>query len=348
MSRFHLAAEWAPQGAVLMAWPQPESDWASLLEQAEPTFTAIAREILADQDLMLCVNSPQQAIDLKGHIVSEDDQGQLHTVVVSTNDTWARDFGPLTLADGTETRLLDATFNGWGNKFPSERDNEVNRVLHGRGAFGPLSMDSDPMVVEGGAIETDGMGTLLVNRRCVLNPNRGNPDPVHERMTQWFRERLGAAHILWLDHGHLEGDDTDGHIDTLARFADPGHIVYQSCDDPDDGHYPQLQAMAAELAALQDASGQHYHLTALPWPEPIHDAEGNRLPATYANFLITNHCVLVPCYGVPQDDEVCRVLAGCFPGRRVRGIPCRPLIRQGGSLHCLTMQLPPGAVPNAP
>ncbi|MEQ6885108.1 agmatine deiminase family protein [Salicola sp. Rm-C-2C1-2] len=348
MSRFYLAAEWAPQGAVLMAWPQPDSDWTTLLDQAEPVFTAIARAILSDQDLILCVKSQRQASDLKKHIVTKEGRGQLYTVVVSTNDTWARDFGPLTLTDGTETRLLDATFNGWGNKFLSERDNEVNRVLHRQGAFGTLAMDSDPMVVEGGAIDTDGMGTLLVNRPCIMNPNRGNPDPVEEHMTQWLRERLGAAHILWLGQGFLEGDDTDGHIDTLARFVDYRHIVYQSCNDPEDGHYPKLQAMAGELAALHSASGQHYRLTPLPWPDPIHDAEGNRLPATYANFLITNHSVLVPRYELPQDDEACRVLAGCFPERQVRGIPCRPLIQQGGSLHCLTMQLPPGAIPNAP
>ncbi|PAU81243.1 agmatine deiminase [Halovibrio salipaludis] len=346
MSRFRLAAEWAPQGSVLMAWPQPDSDWAALANHAEPTFTAIARAILAEQDLTLCVSSERQAVDLQQRLVCATDQGRLHTVVVATNDTWARDFGPLALSDGAEWRLLDATFNGWGNKFPADRDNAANHALHAQGALGSLPLESDPLVVEGGALETDGEGTLLVNRPCVLNPNRGNPEPAAERMTQWLHERLGAERILWLDNGHLDGDDTDGHIDTLARFAGPEHIVYQACDNPRDSHYAELQAMARELAAHTDGNGQPYRLTALPWPDPVHDDEGNRLPATYANFLITSHSVLVPCYDVAQDDEACRVIAGCFPQRRVQGIQCRPLIHQGGSLHCLTMQLPPGAVPD--
>ncbi len=348
VSRFRLAAEWAPQGAILMAWPQADSDWASLPGRAESTFTAIARAILPEQDLILCVRNNAQAIEIRNNLVSSSDGGRLHTVVVPTNDTWARDFGPLTLTDGASHRLLDATFNGWGNKFPSARDNAVNRRLSEAGAFGAIALASDPVVVEGGALETDGQGTLLVNRPCVLNPNRGNPEATTDGMTQWFAERLGAERVLWLDHGHLEGDDTDGHIDTLARFAHPGRIVYQGCDNPHDSHYQELQAMSRELEALRDLHGQCYQLTALPWPDPVYDEEGNRLPATYANFLITNHAVLVPCYGLPQDDEACRVLANCFPGRRIRGIQCRPLIHQGGSLHCLTMQLPPGAVPHAP
>lgn len=347
MRRFRLAAEWMPQGAILMAWPQPDSDWAALPGCAEPTFRAIIRAILPEQDLILCVGNEAQSSDLKQELVSDNDHGTLHTVVVPTNDTWARDFGPLTLSDGLDHQLLDTTFNGWGNKFPSEDDNAINRHLSATGTFGATPMQSTSMVVEGGALESDGEGTLLVNRPCVLNPNRGNPEPTTERMSQWFRERLGVENILWLDHGRLEGDDTDGHIDTLARFASPGHIVYQACDDPDDAHYAALQAMAQELATSAHANGQPYRLTALPWPDPIHDAHGNRLPATYANCLITNHAVLVPCYGVPQDDEACRILAHCFPDRRVRGIQCRPLIHQGGSLHCLTMQLPPGATPHA-
>ncbi|MGM0449797.1 MAG: agmatine deiminase family protein [Pseudomonadota bacterium] len=348
MRRFRLAAEWAPQGAILMAWPQPDSDWSDLPDHAEPTFTAIARAILLEQDLILCVRNSAQSSDMDEKLVSKNDRGRLFTVVVPTNDTWARDFGPLTLTDGSTHRLLDTTFNGWGNKFPSDKDNRVNQAIHEAGALGILPLESDPLVVEGGALETDGDGTLLVNRPCVLNPNRGNPEPTTERMSQWFSERLGAEHILWLDHGHLEGDDTDGHIDTLARFVDPSHIVYQNCDDPNDRHYTELQAMAQELAELKDPRGQPYHLTALPWPDPVYDDQGDRLPATYANFLITNQSVLVPCYDLPQDGEACRVLAECFPERRIQGIQCRPLIHQGGSLHCLTMQLPPGAVPHAP
>ena len=347
--QFRLAAEWAPQGAVLMAWPHADSDWAPIMEQAEPVFRAIALAILADEDLIVCCRNDSQAAEIKRLLTlesaSQNAGGTVHVVAVPTNDTWARDFGPLTLSDGTASHLVDPRFNAWGNKFESALDNDVNQLLHRGGLYGALPMDPMDLVVEGGALETDGEGTLLATRPCVLNPNRnGDVD------TGWIEDRLrthlGLERFLWLDHGALEGDDTDGHIDTLARFCGPGHIVYQACDERGDSHYTELQAMARELSALERADGTAYRLTGLPWPDPVHAADGRRLPATYANFLITNQAVLVPTYGVPQDDAACRILGSCFPGRRITPVQCRPLLEQRGSLHCLTMQLPPGVGPD--
>ena len=343
--QFRLAAEWAPQGAVLMAWPHADTDWAPVMEHAEPVFRAIALAVLADEDLIVCVKNHSQASEIKRSLTLEaagnGGSGTVHVVSVPTNDTWARDFGPLALSDGTRHRLVDPRFNAWGNKFESALDNEVNSLLHRGGLYGTLPMDPADLVLEGGAVETDGQGTLLATRHCLLNPNRnGDVD------TAWMEDRLqallGLERFLWLDHGALVGDDTDGHIDTLARFCAPDHIVYQGCGAPSDPHYDDLQAMACELARMQQPDGMPYRLTALPWPDPIHGTDGRRLPATYANFLITNHAVLVPVYGVAQDDAACRVLDDCFPGRRVVPVPCRVLLEQGGSLHCLTMQLPPG------
>ena len=347
-SPFRLAAEWQQQGAVLMAWPHPGTDWAPVMERAEPVFRALALAILASEDLIICCNNRSQCSDVRSIIKARAQgkklNGRLHTAVARTNDTWARDFGPLTLTNGHEHQLLDPCFNAWGNKFDASLDNRVNQTLHGQGYLGRLPMVTTPTVMEGGALETDGAGTLLTTRHSLLNPNR-NGDVTAQWMEARLAGTLGISRVLWLENGQLDGDDTDGHIDTLARFCSPGCILYQACDHHDDPHYPALRAMADELRGFARADGAPYELIPLPWPEPVHAADGRRLPATYANFLILNEAVLVPVYGVPQDEDACSILARCFPQRRIEAIQCRPLLEQGGSLHCLTMQLPPGAVP---
>lgn len=332
-----------------MAWPHQDSDWGPIMATVEPVFSAIALAILASQDLIVCCRNQSQSAEIKRKLTLESasagNPGSVHVAAIPTNDTWARDFGPLTLSNGEERQLVDARFNAWGNKFDWDLDNQVSRHLHDGGFLGSLPLIPLEMVIEGGALETDGHGTLLATRSCVLDPNR-NGDITEAWMERRLEAALGIERFLWLDHGALEGDDTDGHIDTLARFCDPGHIVYQECDDPRDAHYAELQAMAAELGNLRQRDEQPYRLTALPWPQSVYADDGRRLPATYANFLITNDAVLVPVYGVPQDDQACRTLAGCFPGRRVAPVQCRRLLEQGGSLHCLTMQLPPGVSPH--
>ena len=182
--------------------------------------------------------------------------------------------------------------------------------------------------------------TLLSTWQCLheRHPDAGR-DQISTKLAAWLHQ----DRVLWLDHGYLEGDDTDAHIDTLARFAAPDAIVFQACDDPDDSHYPELQAMAAELAALRTRDGQPYRLFPLPWPQPILDG-GRRLAASYANFLIVNGGVLIPAYGDPADGLAAGVIAQAFPDREVVQVPCRALIWQNGSLHCLTMQLPAGTV----
>jgi agmatine deiminase len=198
-------------------------------------------------------------------------------------------------------------------------------------------------VLEGGSIESDGRGTLLTTSECLLTPSR-NPTLDRTAIEQLLSEVLGADRILWLNHGYLAGDDTDSHIDTLARFCAPDHICYVACPDVADEHYSALAAMEEELQEFRQADGSPYRLTALPWPDAIHDDEGHRLPATYANFLIINDAVLLPVYGVAQDDEAIAIMTGIFPDRQIVPINCRALIHQHGSLHCVTMQIPAGVV----
>lgn len=341
-----LPAEWFPQDAILITWPHPESDWAGCLSEVENVYLDLVGAISHSQDILIQLHSSIDAERLKALFDREGiNQARCHFVDVDSNDTWARDHGPLTLVAGDDRLIRNFLFNGWGGKFEAAKDNALNRAMLDAGVFRDSVGMEDVMVeLEGGSIDVDGAGALLTTRRCLLNPNRqaDNKDAaiVEQRLADWF----GVERVFWLSNGELSGDDTDAHIDTLARFAPNGTLVYQGCDDPADEHHAGLTAMAQELAALRTAAGEPYHLIALPWPEAQYNAQGERLPATYANFLVTNQLVLVPGYGVAQDGAAAQRLAEAFPDRRVVSIDCRPLIEQGGSLHCITMQIPAGTL----
>jgi agmatine deiminase len=257
---------------------------------------------------------------------------------IPTNDTWARDFGPITIEENGVPVLLDFTFTGWGEKFAAEKDNAVNRKLLAAGAFGATALRTVDLILEGGSIESDGQGTLLTTTECLLNPNR-NPHLSREQIEERLQTELGVKNILWLQHGHLIGDDTDAHIDTLARLCPDKTIVYVACDDPEDEHFASLKAMEKEL---EQFSG--YRLLPLPWPGAKYDSAGQRLPATYANYLVINGAVLVPTYNDPADSEALEVIGKAFSDREIIGIDCSTLIRQHGSLHCITMQIPKGVI----
>ncbi|WP_363796866.1 agmatine deiminase family protein [Lysobacter firmicutimachus] len=333
-------AEWEPQSAVLIAWPNADTDWADRLGEVEETYIALVAAITRFQPALICVADDDVQAYARARLSSARiDMSRVHFIDAPYDDTWLRDSGPITLRQGDGFRLLDFRFTGWGGKFDASQDDLLVERLHEQGVFAPGSeRESIDFALEGGGIETDGAGTLLTTWRCL-----------HERHPQLGREELGARlagwlrqdRVLWLDHGYLEGDDTDAHIDTLARFAAEDAIVYQGCDDPSDSHYRELQAMAAELAALRTRDGRPYRLFALPWPQPILD-QGRRLAASYANFLIVNGAVLMPAYGDAADAAAQAVLAQAFPDREIVPVPCRALIWQNGSLHCVTMQLPQG------
>ena len=257
-----------------------------------------------------------------------------HLLPFTSNDTWARDHGFITVEefDGTKV-LLDFQFNGWGQKFAAELDNQINRHLYEQGLVEGRYESHLDFVLEGGSIESDGRGTIFTTRCCLMAPHRNQPltqQQIDERLKQY----LGAERVVWLEHGSLIGDDTDGHIDTLVRICPDDTIIYTGGD----GGHPDLDDMERELQTLRTLDGQPYRLLKLPLPRPIYD-DGDRLPATYANYLVVNGAVLVPTYNQPDlDQEAMRVVGLAYPDREIVGIDCRPVIRQHGSLHCCTMQ----------
>ena len=264
-------------------------------------------------------------------------------VLAPSNDSWARDHGPITILEDGAPHLMSFRFNGWGNKYPADLDAAITGKLHEAGAFGATPLERADLVLEGGSIDSDGQGTLLTTSRCLLSRHR-NSGASRVAMEQALGKLLGARRVLWLEHGMLVGDDTDGHVDMLARFCATDTIAYTACETPDDEHFHELQAMAGELAGLRTGRGEPYRLVPLPLPGPKRDDEGRRLPASYANFLVINGAVLVPVYGDAADNVALQCLGDCFPDRALVAIPALPLIRQYGSLHCVTMQLPAGVL----
>ncbi|OLO09051.1 agmatine deiminase [Salinicola sp. MH3R3-1] len=343
-----LFPEWHPQDAIQLTWPTPTSDWAPLLEHIEATLEAMVVAITRYQPVLIGVHDEAQHERLSARFQALGVEAERrHLVVVASDDTWARDHGPIAIERNGSIELLDYVFTGWGGKFAAARDDALTRALAAQQVFAAPVVSQD-LILEGGAIDTDGEGTLLTTSACLLNPNR-NPSLDREAIEDHLAQRLGISRVLWLEHGHLEGDDTDSHIDTLARFCDPATIAYVRCDDPRDPHYEALCAMEAELKAFRREDGSPYRLLPLPWPRACFDPDdGHRLPATYANFLIINGAVLVPTYADAADFRALQVLASAFPDREVIPIDCRAVIRQHGSLHCLTMQLPRGALNPAP
>ena len=338
-----LPAEWQPQAAVLLTWPHAYSDWRPWLAAVDRTFTLLATAISRRQAVIIgCYDTAYrdhvQALLCAAGAVME----RIRLYCVPSNDSWARDHGPITVYRDGVPVLLDFRFNGWGGKFAHELDDEITARLHSLGAFGATPLQAVELILEGGSIESDGQGTLLTTSRCLLAPTRnGLPRDVLE---QRLSDLLEIERFLWLDQGHLSGDDTDSHIDTLARFCDPGTIAYQTCTNSADSDYASLQAMEQELQIFRTLVGEPYRLVPLPLPRPCYGEDGRRLPASYANFLMINDAVLAPTYDDPADAQALACLRACFPGREVIAIPSLPLIQQYGSLHCVTMQLPAGVL----
>jgi agmatine deiminase len=335
-----LPAEWEEQDGVLLAWPHWESDWQSDLDLVEPVFTEIARQISRFETVLITAPDPEPVRLKLASAGASMDRVRLFTM--ESNDTWARDFGPISVLENDRPLLLDFVFNGWGLKFAADRDNLINRRLSNAGAFS-APLRSEGLVLEGGSIESDGAGTILTTAQCLLSPNR-NPHLSRQQIEAGLGSRLGAERFLWLENGYLAGDDTDSHVDTLARLCPGETIIHVACSDPSDEHFPAISSMVAELGVFRTREGRPYRLIPLPWPKARFDKDGLRLPATYANFLVINGAVLVPVYGEENDTVALRAIGEAFPKREIIGVDCRPLILQHGSLHCVTMQLPKGTL----
>lgn len=337
-----LPSEWAEQEFIQLTWPHEATDWAPILEEAEECYCNMAKEISLRGNLLVVTNSSFRTKQvLEKHGVVTD---RIRMFECDTNDTWARDHAFITGIQDGKRRLMDFRFNGWGMKFAANYDNLINRKLYESGMLEGTYVSCLDFVLEGGAVDCDGCGTVLTTASCLLAPNRNEPlqrADIELSLLRFFN----AKRILWLEHGWLAGDDTDGHVDTLARFCPENTIVYVKCSDAEDEHYCELEMMEKELKNFRTLSGEPYRLLALPMPDAVYD-DGMRLPATYANFLIMNNgegskAVLYPTYNQPENDNMAKVqLAKAFPGYELVGIECLTLVKQHGSLHCCTMQYP--------
>lgn len=335
-----LPAEWYPQSGVQLTWPHAGTDWAYMLEEVQECFVNIANEIAQRELLLIVTPEPEE---VKKQIAATVNMENVRFLKCGTNDTWARDHGAITMMDVDAPSLLDFTFNGWGLKFASDLDNQITRRAIEDGVLKGRYVNRLGFVLEGGSIESDGMGTLFTTSECLLSPNR-NGQMNKVEIEEYLKSVFHIQQLLWLDHGYLAGDDTDSHIDTLARLCPADTIVYVQCEDEKDEHYKSLHAMEEQLKTFRTLAGEPYRLLALPMADEVQE-EGERLPATYANFLILNDAVLYPTYDQPgKDKRAGEVLQEAFPGYDIIGIDCRALIRQHGSLHCVTMQYPTGII----
>ena len=335
-----LPAEWAPQSGIQLTWPHAGTDWAHMLTEVQACFAAIAREIAQRELLLIVTPEPEE---VKKQISATVNMQNVRFMECETNDTWARDHGAITMLDSEGTSFLDFMFNGWGLKFASDKDNLITRQAVESGFLNGRYVNRLGFVLEGGSIESDGLGTLLTTSECLLSPNR-NGQMSRDEIEDYLCSVFHLKQVLWLDHGYLAGDDTDSHVDTLARLCSPDTIAYVQCTDTQDEHYEALHQMEEQLKTFRTLNGNPYSLLALPMVDKIEE-EGERLPATYANFLIMNDAVLYPTYRQPENDQRAKeVLQEAFPEYEIVGIDCRTLIKQHGSLHCVTMQYPAGVL----
>lgn len=343
----YLPAEWEQQSLVMLTWPHQATDWQPYLREITETYIQMADAITRHEALVIATPHPIQVGALLGGRLSKEQMTNVFIYYCKTNDTWARDHGPITIKDRGEGKktLLDFRFNGWGEKFEADLDNKITKTLFEEGAFDteetgtPRLVDNDDFVLEGGSIESDGQGTVFTTEHCLMAPNRNQPLSKEEIESE-LKYRLKAKRIVWLTHGLIEGDDTDGHIDTIVRLAPDNTVLYHKYDDENDAAYQDFILLEEELKALRTIDGEPYKLIPLYAPKAIYDGE-DRLPATYANFLVINEAVLVPTYGQAEyDDMACKAVAQAFTDREIIPVDSQTIVRQHGSIHCCTMQLP--------
>ncbi len=336
-----LPAEWEAQSGILLTWPHVHSDWKDNLEEIGEVYLEICKAISQYEKVLVVCYDEQHKQEIES-IFNENDiaKGNYHLTICKTNDTWCRDYGPITVRNDGSLQLQNFIFDSWGNKYESQLDNAVSRYLHNKNYFGDNEMQDCDFILEGGSIESDGQGTILTTSHCLL---KRHPDKTKKYIEEKLNLYLGAENVLWLDHGGITGDDTDSHIDNLARFVNKHTIIYSACDDPSHPDYDSLQIMEQELKALRQANGDEYNLFPLYLPKLKSD-NGKILPASYVNFLVINDAVLVPIYDDPQDKETLEKLQQCYVSRNIIGINSKALVKQFGSIHCASMQFPAGVL----
>lgn len=343
---YRMPAEWEPQKAVLLAWPHADTDWVAYLREIQDVVVRLVEVITGYEDVIILTPDDE---DVRAHlssVLSAKRMKRVQIVTVPTDDTWVRDYGPITLVadiaghhpSSADIKLLDFRFNAWGEKFAADKDNVINGLLYAHGCLSGQYEAHLDFVLEGGSIESDGKGTLFTTSSCLLAPHRNQP-LTRRQLTLRLKTMLHAKRVVWLTHGQLMGDDTDGHIDTIVRCAPNDTLLYVSCNDRKDKHFADFQALERQLQRIKTPEGRPYRLLPLPMPEAMcYDCE--RLPATYANYLVINDAVICPTYGQPINDKIAmQVLSEAFPERNIIGVDASVIIRQHGSIHCMTMQL---------
>ena len=344
---FRLPAEWEPQSGVILIWPHEDTDWCPYLEDITEVYLQMADAITRYEALLITARDTELVRSLLAGRLTEEQMKRVTLFACDNNDTWARDVAPISLISNTTSKdsfqplhLLDFCFNGWGEKFAAEKDNRINRQLYEAGLLQGVLENHKDFVLEGGSLEGDGERTLFTTTSCLMAPHRNQPltqEDIDKRLRLFFPN---VERVIWLDYGQLAGDDTDGHIDTIVRIAPNNTLLYIGCDDREDEHYENFRLLEEQLKQLRTLDGKPYRLLRLPMPDAIYD-DDERLPATHANFLIINGAVIVPTYDQPEKDKAALdTIQEAFPDREIIGIDSRTIIRQHGSIHCLTMQLP--------
>lgn len=336
MNNRRFPAEWEKDCAILVAMPHEQTDWNYMLDEVRECYIELIKAF-ASKGIFTVVVTPdvEETRDLLKGVESD----RIIYFEALTNDTWTRDYGPLTIECGGKLKVEDFKFNGWGLKFAACYDNLVTGKMCRKGLITSERENRLGFVLEGGSVESDGKGTLLTTSTCLESPNRNgdlNRGEIEQRLSDW----LGISRFLWLEHGALEGDDTDSHIDTLARIAPYDTIIYTGCQDEKDTHFEELGRMKEQLKQFRTENGTPYNLVELPLPSAIYDEDGNRLPSTYTNYLVTPQAVFMPSYNQPLKDMTAKGILEAVFEREVITVDCNALIRQHGSLHCATMQIP--------
>jgi len=344
LSSLTLPAEWEPQDAVILAWPYTETDWRPVLNRIHETYITIIKQITRFEYVVMILPDESTAKDFSKQLdLHQVDQRKIITLIADYNDTWLRDSGPVTVIENNNIKHIDFRFNGWGGKFNHQLDDQLCQKLFSHPKLKNNTNLKLDIILEGGSIDSDGHGVLLTTKPCLLNENR-NPTLSQKDYEELFASQLGIKKTLWLEHGMIMGDDTDGHIDMLARFCPNNILVHCACHDKTDPHYEPFKNMTMELQKFRDSNEKPYKLVELPIPKAIMDEKGKRLPASYCNFLIINQAVLLPVYNDEMDNVAIERLSAAFPDREIIPVNATTIIRHGGSLHCLTMQLPAGSL----
>ena len=333
-----MPAEWSPHQGTWISWPHNPDTWPGVLEAARDAMAEAVVALAAREHVYINVQDEDMARAVERRLAGRVPPERVSLERILTDDGWIRDYGAIVVRDPAAKGGFagcDFRYNAWGGKYPPfDRDEAVAAQMTKR--LGIPTLESN-LILEGGSIEVDGLGFGLVTEQCLLNPNR-NPGTSREEIEAVLAEYLGLEELLWLGDG-VVGDDTDGHIDNLARFFAPDHVVTIVERDRADPNHAPLADNLARLRRFRKRGGRALEVVELPVPEPV-IYKGTRLPASYANFYIANELVLMPSYGGRHDDRAQGILADCFPKRRVVAVDCRALVVGLGALHCLTQQIP--------